>query len=101
MHVNTAGSSFQPVMKAEEKVGEDLYTQVAKYCHEQIIRDNGLKDIAHFPAGALEGMQKMSAKISFDFADAFMRERYERLSVTASMQSPSIPDRVLKGNTTS
>ena len=49
----------------------------------------------------LEQMKKGIAKISFDFAEAFMRERYERTCVKASMQSPSIPDRVLKGNTIS
>ena len=100
MHVNTNAQAFQPVMKAEEKVGEDLYTQVAKYCHEQIIRDNGMKDLGLCP-DLVKRNSKIAAKISFDFADAFMRERYERLSVMASMQSPSIPDRVLKGNTTS
>lgn len=100
MHLNTADSSFQPVMKSEEKVGEDLYTQVAKYCHEQIVRDNGMKDLGLCP-DLVKRNSEIAAKVSFDFADAFMRERYERLSVTASMQSPSIPDRVLKGNTTS
>ena len=100
MNLNTAGSSFQPVMKAEEKAGKDLYTQVAKYCHEQIIRDAGMKDIG-LCTDLVERNSKIAAKISFDFADAFMRELYERLSVTASMQSPSISDRVLKGNTTS
>ena len=98
MHLNTAGSSFQPVMKSEEKVGEDLYTQVAKYCHEQIVRDNGMKDLGLCP-DLVKRNSEIAAKISFDFADAFMRERYERLSVTASMQSPTITDRVLKGKT--
>lgn len=99
-HVNFTGTAFQPVMKAEEKVGEDLYTQVARYCHEQIIRDNGMKDLGLHP-DLVERNSKIAAKISFDFADAFMRERYERTCIKASLQSPTIPDRVLKGNTIS
>ena len=99
-HVNVTGPAFQPVMKAEEKVGEDLYTQVARYCHEQIIRDTCMKDLGLCP-DLVERNSKIAAKISFDFADAFMRERYERTCVKASMQSPSIPDRVFKGNITS
>lgn len=99
-HVNVTGTAFQPVMKAEENVGEDLYTQVARYCHEQIIRDTGMRDLGLCP-DLVERNSKIAAKISFDFADAFMRERYERTCVKASLQSPSIPDRVLKGNITS
>lgn len=100
MHVNMSAPAFQPAMKAEEKVGEDLYTQVARYCHEQIIRDTGMKDLG-LCTDLVERNSKIAAKISFDFADAFMRERYERTCVKSSMQSPSIPDRVLKGNTIS
>lgn len=99
-HVNMSAPAFQPVMKSEEKVGEDLYTQVAKYCHEQIVRDNGMKDLGLCP-DLVRRNSEIAAKISFDFADAFMRERYERTCIKAAMQSPSIPDRVLKGNTTS
>lgn len=99
-HVNMSAPAFQPTMKAEEKEGEDLYTQVARYCHEQIIRDSGMKDLGATP-DMVERYSKIAAKISFDFADAFMRERYERTCVKASMQSPSIPDRVFKGNITS
>ena len=91
MHVNIHAPAFQ---KAEEKeLGEDLYTQVAKYCHEQIIRDNGMKDIGHIPPECLNDIQKLAAVVSFDFADAFMRERYERLSVMASMKEANIPNR--------
>lgn len=97
MHLNTAGSSFQPVMKAEEKLGEDLYTQVARYCHEQIIRDNGMKDLGLCP-DLVERNSKIAAKISFDFADAFMRERYERLSVGESIKAASITDHFHTGN---
>ena len=79
MHVNMSAPAFQPAMKAEEKVGEDL-----GLCPELVERNS-----------------KIAAKISFDFADAFMRERYERACVEASLQSPSIPDRILKGNTIS
>ena len=99
MHVNIHAPASMKSEK-EKEIGEDLYTQVAKYCHERIIRDNGMKGSVLQP-DLVERNAKIAAKISFDFADAFMRERYERLSVTASMQSPTIPDRVLKGNTTS
>ena len=63
MHLNTAGSSFQSVVKSGEKVGEDLYTQVAKYCHEQIVRDNGMKDLGLCP-DLVKRNSKIAAKIS-------------------------------------
>lgn len=95
MHVNMNAPAF---LKAEEiELGSDLYTQVAKYCHEQIIRDNGMKDLVHCPEGGLELIQKAAAKISFDFADAFMRERYERLSVGEAIKAASINNHYHRG----
>lgn len=91
MHVNISATTFQPVMKAEENVGEDLYTQVARYCHEQIIRDTGMKDLGLCP-DLVERNSKIAAKISFDFADAFMRERYERECIARSGMKANIPD---------
>lgn len=68
-----------------------LRDEVAKIAYTAMVQElgtnaRGLKgDVVHAVA-------KTVAKVSFDFADAFMRERYERTCVKASMQSPSIPD---------
>lgn len=40
----------------------------------------------------LEQMKKGIAKISFDFAEAFMRERYERECIARSEMEANIPD---------
>lgn len=80
-HVNVTGPAFQPTMQAVDNYERDLRDEVAKKMFGALVDE--------FQTSK---SPELIAKTSFDYADEFMRERYERTCVKASMQSPSIPD---------
>lgn len=62
----------------------ELRDKIAAIVFEQIIIDNGMKDIVHISEDSLKHISKGLARIAHDFADDFMRERYERMCVKAT-----------------
>lgn len=62
----------------------ELRDKIAAIVFEQIIIDNGMKDIVHISEDSLNHISKVLARIAHDFADDFMRERYERMCVKAT-----------------
>lgn len=80
-------------MAAKEVDIAELRDEIAKIAFEQALIEVRERQMA----ANIDSV----AKRTWDFVDAFMRERYERTCVKAAMQSPSIPVHVLKGNTIS
>lgn len=72
-HVSMKAQAFQPVMQEVSEEGEDLYTQVAGIMFGAIVNE--------FQTSK---SPELTAKTSFDYADAFMRERYGRMCVKAA-----------------
>ena len=62
----------------------ELRDKIAAIVFEQITIDNGMKDIVHVSEDSLKHISKCLARIAHDFADDFMRERYERMCVKAT-----------------
>lgn len=90
-HVNVTGPAFQPTMRPEDNHERDLRDEVAKIAYTAMVQELGTN------AEGLEGdvipvVAKTVAKVSFDFADAFMRERYERESIARAEMQANIPD---------
>lgn len=73
-----------------------LRDEVAKIAFEEfLIGPQVLSEICN--GVDVEVLSKTVANLSYDFADAFMRERYERDSVARANMKANIPDRVLHG----
>lgn len=61
-----------------------LRDKIATIVYEQILVDNKMRDIVCIDEASLKHISKGIAKIAHDFADDFMRERYERMCVKAT-----------------
>lgn len=61
---------------------QNLRDKVAYCVFEQIIKDNGFGDIANMSEVMTDNVSKCIAKISYKFADDFLRERYESQRIT-------------------
>ena len=62
----------------------ELRDKIAAIVFEQIIIGNGMKDTVNVDKDYLSVISKGLAKVAQDFADDFMRERYERMCVKAT-----------------
>lgn len=77
-------NNFGLIVPPTPSLEETLRDRIATTVFEQIIIDNGMKDIAHISKDSLDKVSKSVSKIAHDFADDFMRERYERMCVKAT-----------------
>lgn len=66
-----------------------LRDEVAKIAYTAIVQELGTNATGLNSDEVVGRDAKMTAKISFDFAEAFMRERYERESVARAMTQPN------------
>lgn len=69
-----------------------LRDEVAKIAFEKLMSETTAKDLAHKTPVMAEHIAKLHATLAWDFADAFMRERYERESIARSKMQANIPD---------
>lgn len=97
-HVNVTGPAFQPTMQSVDNHERNLRDEVAKIAFEEFLV--GPQVLSEICNGADVGtLSKTVAGLSYDFADAFMRERYERDSVARATMKPNFG--TFPGNTIS
>lgn len=77
-------NNFETIATPKPSPEMELRDKIATIVFEQIIIDNGMKDIGYVGKDYLSDISKGLAKIAHDFADDFMRERYERMCVKAT-----------------
>ena len=77
-------NNFEIIATPKPSPEMGLRDKIATIVFEQIIIDNGMKDIVHVDKDYLSDISKGLAQIAHDFADDFMRERYERMCVKAT-----------------
>lgn len=80
-HVNVTGPAFQPTMQSADNHVRDLRDEVAKIALNQVLIE--VRERQHTPS------MDFIAKRTWDFVDAFMRERYERESVARATMKPN------------
>lgn len=79
---------YTPIMHRISEIAEvidpsqNLRDKVAYCVFEQIIKDNGFGGIANMSEVMTDNISKCIAKISYKFADDFLRERYESQRIT-------------------
>lgn len=89
-HVNVTGPAFQPTMQSVDNHERDLRDEVALAAFKEFLDgEQVMKDICN--GMPTETIAKAVAAVSYDFVDAFMRERYERECVARAMMKVNIP----------
>lgn len=68
----------------------DLRDQVALIAFDNLMSETAAEHLSHRSATMVDVIVKLHAKLAWDFADAFMRERYERESVLRALQEPKL-----------
>lgn len=89
-HVYITGPAFQPTMQAVDNHERDLIDEVAKIAFEKLLDGSQAQIRNDISMGIpVEQIAAATAKLSYDFVDAFMRERYERECVARTMVQPN------------
>lgn len=100
MHVNMNGPAFKPTMQSTDNRERDLRDEVAKIVFSNMASDEAIGTaIAHDLD--MKALAEQISRVSFNFADAFMRERYERDSIARSEMKANIPNNFDGWKTTS
>lgn len=81
------------MMAAEKEVNiAELRDRVALVAFEQLMVGTTSQELASKTKVMSETIAKLNAVLAFDFAEAFMRERYERECIARSGMKANIPD---------
>ena len=86
-------NNFEIIATPKPSPEMELRDKIAAIVFEQIIIDNGMKDTVNVDKDYLSVISKGLAKVAHDFADDFMRERYERECVFRAMLEPNFGNR--------
>ena len=67
-----------------ESIEGKLWNEVALEAFKQLGINNVAENFLHLSEETIANIVELQAKLSFEFADAFMRERYERMCIKAT-----------------
>ena len=85
--MNNYNHTFTPVVGIDSV--QSLRDEVAKIAYTAMVQELGT-NARGLTGDVVHAVAKTVAKVSFDFADAFMRERYERDSIARSNMQANI-----------
>lgn len=76
--------NYEIIVEETQDYLANLHDRVALEAFRQLGTNNAAENFAHVTVEMTKHIVNLQAKLAWDFADAFMRERYERHCIKAT-----------------